>query len=48
MKRAGHSNFKTTETYIDLAGEAFRAEAQRLDDRLFGTLRDASNELDAV
>lgn len=44
MKRAGHSNFKTTETYIDLAGEAFRAEAMKLDARLFGDLRGGQTE----
>jgi len=27
MARAGHSDFKTTQGYIDLAGETFRAEA---------------------
>lgn len=36
MKRAGHSDFKTTQAYIDLAGETFRAEAERLERRLFG------------
>jgi integrase len=36
MSRAGHSNFKTTQGYIDLAGETFRAEAGLLEQRLFG------------
>jgi integrase len=36
MARAGHSDFKTTQGYIDLAGETFREEAERLDERLFG------------
>jgi hypothetical protein len=36
MSRAGHSNFKTTQGYIDLAGEMFRAEAGLLEQRLFG------------
>ncbi|HEU4450925.1 MAG TPA: hypothetical protein VFR63_13220 [Gaiellaceae bacterium] len=36
MKRAGHSDFKTTQGYIDLAGETFRAEAERLGARLWG------------
>jgi integrase len=36
MARAGHSDFKTTQGYIDLAGETFRAEAARLEERLFG------------
>lgn len=36
MKRAGHSDFRTTQGYIDLAGESFREEADRLDRRVFG------------
>ncbi len=36
MKRAGHSDFKTTQGYIDLAGETFREEAERLERRLLG------------
>jgi integrase len=36
MARAGHSDFKTTQGYIDLAGETFREEAQRLERRLWG------------
>jgi integrase len=36
MGRAGHSDFKTTQTYIDLAGETFRAEAELLEQRLWG------------
>ena len=36
MARAGHSDFKTTQGYIDLAGETFREEAELADDRLFG------------
>jgi integrase len=35
--RAGHSDFKTTQGYIDLAGETFRAEAELLEQRLFGS-----------
>jgi hypothetical protein len=35
---AGHSDFRTTQVYIDLAGEErFRAEAQRLERRLWGS-----------
>jgi len=34
MARAGHSDFKTTQGYIDLAGETFREEADRLERRL--------------
>ena len=36
MSRAGHSSYATTRRYIDLAGERFREEADRLEDRLFG------------
>jgi hypothetical protein len=39
MARAGHSDFKTTQGYIDLAGETFRAEAGLLEQRLFGADR---------
>jgi hypothetical protein len=31
VARAGHSDFKTTQGYIGLAGETFREEADRLD-----------------
>jgi integrase len=34
MARAGHSDFGTTQAYIDLAGEAFRDEAEILERRL--------------
>jgi integrase len=36
MARAGHSDFKTTQIYIDLAGETFRGEAELLEKRLWG------------
>jgi len=36
MKRVGRSDFKTTQGYIDLAGEMFRAGVDRLERRLFG------------
>jgi integrase len=36
MARAGHSDFATTQLYIDLAGETFRDEAELLEARLFG------------
>jgi hypothetical protein len=36
MARAGHSDFKTTQLYIDLAGERFREEAELLERRLWG------------
>ena len=35
--RAGHSDYSTTQLYIDLAGETFRAEAERLEQLLAGT-----------
>jgi hypothetical protein len=38
MARAGHSDFKTTQGYIDLAGERFRDEAELLERRLWGEL----------
>ena len=37
MARAGRSDFKTTQLYIDLAGETFSAEAELLEQRLFGS-----------
>ena len=36
MAKAGHSDFKTTQGYIDLAGETFREEEELLEARLFG------------
>ena len=36
MAKAGHSDFKTTQGYIDLGGETFRGEEELLDARLFG------------
>jgi integrase len=36
MSRAGHSAYSTTKRYIDLAGERFREEADRLEERLWG------------
>jgi integrase len=36
MAKAGHSDFATTQGYIDLAGETFREEEELLDARLFG------------
>jgi hypothetical protein len=32
MRMAGHSDFKTTQRYIDLAGAVFADEVQRLSD----------------
>lgn len=36
MARAGHSNFQTTQGYIDLAGQMFRAEADQAEARMLG------------
>jgi integrase len=36
MSRAGNSSYSTTRRYIDLAGEQFRNEADRLEERLWG------------
>jgi integrase len=36
--RAGHSDYSTTRLYIHLAGEAFREEADRLEERVFAHL----------
>jgi hypothetical protein len=36
MSRTGHSSYATTRRYIDLAGEGFREEAERLEARLWG------------
>jgi integrase len=41
MARAGHSDFKTTQGYIDLAGEQFREEAERLEQRVFADVAPA-------
>jgi integrase len=44
MARAGHSDFKTTQLYIDLSGEPFREEAERLVERLFGPVGQKSGQ----
>jgi hypothetical protein len=36
MARAGHSDYATTRSYVDLAGERLREEADRLEERLWG------------
>jgi integrase len=36
MTKAGHSNMKTTQRYLHLAGTVFREEADRLEERLLG------------
>ena len=37
MTRAGHASYSTTRRYIDLAGERFREEAERLERRLWAS-----------
>jgi integrase len=44
MARAGHSDFKTTQGYIDLAGETFREEAKLAGARLFGAVGQKSGQ----
>jgi integrase len=44
MARAGHSDFKTTQGYIDLAGERFREEAELVDERVFGSVGQKSRQ----
>jgi hypothetical protein len=44
MARAGHSDFKTTQGYIDLAGETFRHEAELADERMFGAVDQKSGQ----
>jgi len=39
MKRAGHTDMKTTQLYVDLAGETFREEAARIGKRVFASVR---------
>ena len=36
MSRAGHASYSTPRRHIDLAGERFRPEAERLETRLWG------------
>jgi hypothetical protein len=36
MARAGHSNFQTTQGYLDLAGQMFRSEAEQAEARMLG------------
>lgn len=38
MARAGHSDYATTRRYIDLSGELFRDDADKLGARVFGAL----------
>jgi integrase len=43
--QAGHSNFRTTQGYINLAGESFRAEAERAQARILaGVTRPATED----
>jgi site-specific recombinase XerD len=36
QKRAGHSDFSTTQIYINLAGETFPEAAELLEERMLG------------
>jgi hypothetical protein len=40
----GHSDFKTTQGYIDLAGETFREEVALADERMFGAIGQNSGQ----
>jgi len=44
MTKHGHTDFKTTQGYIDLAGEYFRVEARRAARRKFGALATAGEQ----
>jgi hypothetical protein len=48
MKHAGHSDFKTTQRYIDLAGVTFREEAERAERRLLGEVVRSEDPPEAV
>jgi integrase len=48
MARAGHSDFETTQGYIDLAGERFREDADRLEARLWGSGTKSRYQVDVV
>jgi integrase len=45
MTKAGHSDMRTTKTYLHLAGTVFRDEAQALEDRLLGGTKLYPSEL---
>jgi integrase len=47
MSRAGHSSYATTRLYVNLAGEKFREEAARLEDRLWGASQAKSEDQSA-
>jgi hypothetical protein len=42
MAKAGHSDMKTTQIYLHLAGTVFRDEAEALERRFFGKSISAS------
>jgi Phage integrase family len=48
MTKAGHSDMKTTKTYMHLAGVVFRDEADALEQPLLGASTDPAHEADAV
>jgi hypothetical protein len=39
MTKAGHSDMRTTRTYLHLAGVVFPDEAERLEERLLGAVQ---------
>jgi integrase len=39
MARAGHTDYKTTQGYIDLAGQTYREEAELAEQRLLGAVQ---------
>jgi hypothetical protein len=45
MTKAGHSDMRTTKTYLHLAGTVFRDEAQALENRLLGGTKLYPSEL---
>jgi integrase len=40
MARAGHRSMRTTNTYLHLAGVVFRDEAEALERRMLGAMKD--------
>jgi integrase len=46
MARAGHADLGTTQLYIDLAGEAFREEAEKAGARVFADVGTTSGTTD--
>jgi integrase len=44
MAKAGHRSMQTTKTYLHLAGVVFRREAEELERRLLGAVRDSDSD----